>query len=145
MESYFELLPALDLGIGLCPLIDTAFNRHKSALKFYEYAACGTMTVASAVEPYKQEVSVTVENDPDDWCEALELYLRDNERRKAELERQRRFVLAERNIEQLCHRWADALHETLKRATAAERVGAGAAVSAAPAPLAPAANSGSKE
>jgi hypothetical protein len=54
-------------------------------------------------------VSVTVDNDPLLWADALEAYLRDRERREEELARQRAFVLAERNIDTLRHRWADAL------------------------------------
>jgi glycosyltransferase involved in cell wall biosynthesis len=109
LARYIRELPALDLDVAACPLLDTPFNRHKSAIKFYEYAAAGSLTVASAVPPYRDEVSVTVDNDPLLWADALEAYLRDRERREEELARQRAFVLAERNIDTLRHRWADAL------------------------------------
>ena len=115
LGSYIRLLPRLDLDIGLCPLEDTPFNRHKSALKFYEYAACGTMTIASDVEPYRQEVSVVVPGSGDAWCDALEKFLADPESRDRELERQREFVLTERNIESLKSRWAETLDALIER------------------------------
>jgi glycosyltransferase involved in cell wall biosynthesis len=114
MDEYFDILPALDLDIGICPLADTPFNRHKSALKFYEYAVCGFMTVASAVTPYEDEPCVTTANDPGSWVETLERYLIDDERRELELLRQRAWVFAERNIERLRHDWADALETIIK-------------------------------
>jgi glycosyltransferase involved in cell wall biosynthesis len=114
LDVYFDLLPRSDLDIGLCPLADTPFNRHKSALKFYEYAACGTLTVASAVGPYRDEVSAVVPNEADAWHDVLELYVRDARRREFELERQRGFVFAERSIERLSAGWVQALRQTLE-------------------------------
>ncbi len=113
LESYFATLPSLDLDIGICPLLDTPFNRGKSALKFYEYAMVGTMTVASAVPPYVDEVSVTVANEPGEWRRALEIHLVRADSRERELDAQRKFVLANRNIEKLRFAWADALHAIL--------------------------------
>lgn len=113
VESYFEVLPALDLEIGICPLLDTEFNRHKSALKFYEYAMCGTVTVASAVPTYQDEVSITVPNEMDDWAATLEALLKFPREIERELTEQRRYVLEERNIQQWKHRWAEALDTTL--------------------------------
>ncbi len=46
-----------DFDIGLAPLEDKEFNRGKSCLKFYEYAAVGTACLASDGEPYKSECS----------------------------------------------------------------------------------------
>jgi len=114
MDRYFEALPALDLDLGVCPLLDAPFNRHKSAIKFYEYAATGTMTVASDVPSYRDEVSVTVPDDAGAWCDALEHWLRDDRARDEELERQRAFVLEHRNIEKLADRWAGALESILE-------------------------------
>jgi len=121
MEDYFAVLPALDLDIGICPLVDSPFNRHKSALKFYEYAACGSMTITSAVTPYREEPCICVANDPDAWAGALEHFLLDDDEREEELDRQRDFVFTERNIERLRHDWAEALNETLKPAPCSAR------------------------
>ena len=109
IDAYFDSLSAADLDVGICPLLDTPFNRHKSALKFYEYAAAGTMTVASAVPPYLGEVTASSPNDAAAWADSLERWLRDAPARDAELARQRDFVLRERNIERLRDRWEQAL------------------------------------
>ena len=53
--------------MGLCPLLDTPRNRFRSALKFYEYAASGSVTVASRVSPFADEVSITTANDTVEW------------------------------------------------------------------------------
>ncbi len=108
-DAYFANLAALDLDLGICPLRDSPFSRCKSALKFYEYAAVGTMTVASDVEPYRGEVSVTVPEDTDAWCDTLERYLLDPCGRERELEVQREFVWRERTIERVLPLWREAL------------------------------------
>jgi hypothetical protein len=118
LSAYFDLLPALDLEIGICPLLDTPFNRHKSALKFYEYAVTGSLTVASCVPPYAGEVSITVPNEAKAWCDVLERFLWDEPARHRELERQRSFVLGERSILGWKGRWAAVLRSILSgRAT----------------------------
>jgi hypothetical protein len=112
-DQVFTAIPALDLDIGICPLRGTPFDRGKSAIKSTEYAVSGSLSVASAVEPYLGEVSVTVPNDAAAWADVLERFLRRRDEREAELEKQRSFVLAERNIESLAPRWAAALESVL--------------------------------
>jgi glycosyltransferase involved in cell wall biosynthesis len=50
IQHYPALIEQFD--IGLIPLVDTAFNRAKSNLKFLEYSMIGIPSVASKVEPY---------------------------------------------------------------------------------------------
>ncbi len=113
--SFIDRLPQLDLDIGICPLVDKPFNRHKSAIKFYEYAVSGTMTVASHVTPYADEVSVTVNNETDSWRDGLEHFLKDAEAREQELERQRTFVLEARSAVGWTDRWDTALRSVRTR------------------------------
>ncbi len=110
-DAYRSGLPRLDLDIGLCPLRDTPFNRSKSAVKFYEYACCGFLTVASDIPPYAGEVSLTVPDDPRAWADALEFHLRRADVRAARLHEQRAFVLAERNIATVSATWAAVLDQ----------------------------------
>jgi tetratricopeptide (TPR) repeat protein len=44
------------LHIGLAPLLPTEFNRCRSDMKFLEYTAGGALTIASALEPYRQTI-----------------------------------------------------------------------------------------
>jgi glycosyltransferase involved in cell wall biosynthesis len=75
--SYVALLrewrPEWDIAVA--PLLDSEFNRHKSDLKFLEYAGLGLPGVYSAVEPYASvrdgETGRVVANDVEAWCAAL--------------------------------------------------------------------------
>lgn len=92
-------LAALDLDIGVCPLEDTRFNRCRSAVKFYQYAAAGTLTVASDVTAYRRECNLLAANSPDAWVDALLPLARDPGLRAQRLAEQRAFVSAQRSAE----------------------------------------------
>lgn len=69
IQNYNRLIERFD--IGLIPLVDTAFNRSKSDLKFVEYSMVGIPSVASKLDPYTTSV-VHGENgflatNPKDW------------------------------------------------------------------------------
>jgi hypothetical protein len=62
--------------IGLIPLADTAFNRCKSAIKAWDYAALGLALLASDVPVYRGSVAdgpggMLVPNHEDAWYAAL--------------------------------------------------------------------------
>lgn len=73
MAEYYQKLADLDLDLGICPLLDTEFNKCKSALKYYDYALTGTAVIASEVIPYGLEMKLNdlVENTVEDWKRAL--------------------------------------------------------------------------
>lgn len=93
----------LALDIGLAPLIDDAFNRHKSCIKYYEYAMSGAVTLASRVLPYSTEVSLVAKNNREAWKDALHRLL-DHDRQRLWRE-QRDWVLTHRNIERTVELW----------------------------------------
>jgi glycosyltransferase involved in cell wall biosynthesis len=97
----------LSLDVGIAPLVDNSFNRHKSCIKYYEYAMAGAVTVASHTVPYSEEVSITAKNNRDAWKQKLELVL--NGDRAAMWREQRDWVLAHRNIETTVARWEQVL------------------------------------
>lgn len=55
-SEYHTTLARINADIGLCPLVDCAFNRAKSELKVLEYWAMRMPVIASAAEPYKSFV-----------------------------------------------------------------------------------------
>jgi glycosyltransferase involved in cell wall biosynthesis len=62
---------------GLAPLVDTPFNRCKSPLKHWEYAALGIPSICSEMPVYSETVrngqtGLLVGNDSDSWTEVLE-------------------------------------------------------------------------
>jgi len=99
-EVYPKRLAKLDLDIGLCPLADDDFNRCKSAIKLYEYAITGTVTLASNVTPFKEEALAVTDNDYQSWYDALDALLMHRELRDKTLEVQREYVLGSRTIDE---------------------------------------------
>lgn len=96
--QYPKALADLNLDIGLCPLQDTVYNRCRSAVKFYHYAAVGTATVAGNVYPYSEECNYLA-GDVDDWFRKIVRLVEDDEPRAAVLKEQREFVLQNRSRE----------------------------------------------
>ena len=96
----------LRLDVGIAPLLDNAFNRHKSCIKYYEYAMSGAVTLASRVLPYSVEVPLTAKNNRDGWKRGLEEVLQAD---RAKLcQEQREWVLTHRNIEKNVELWEQA-------------------------------------
>jgi hypothetical protein len=97
----------LALSIGIAPLGDDRFNRHKSCIKYYEYAMSGAVTVASRVLPYSAEVPITAKNNRDSWKQKLELALTTD--RESLWREQRDWVLTYRNMEKNVELWEQVL------------------------------------
>lgn len=70
-DRFMKTLSALDLSVGLCPLLDTHFNRCRSSIKFYQYAAVGTVALCSAAGPYESECAPVCENGVEAWTESI--------------------------------------------------------------------------
>lgn len=84
-------LGELDLDIGLCPLLDSHFNRCRSALKFYQYAAVDTVTLASDVRPYQGECITLAKNTVEAWVEKLGALIQDPSLRASQLAQQQTY------------------------------------------------------
>ena len=52
LNMYPLKFASLNLDIGICPLVDDDFNRHKSQLKWSEYASMKLPAVVSDLDPY---------------------------------------------------------------------------------------------
>lgn len=97
-ELHPSVLSRMSMDIGLCPLHDTEFNRGKSCIKFYEYAAVGAAVLASDVEPYKREVTYRAKNTKKDWVKKIEKLIVDEQFRKKLAAEQYDWVAKNRNI-----------------------------------------------
>ncbi len=102
------VLRRCDLDIGLAPLLDNEFNRGKSCLKFYEYAALGTATLASDVLPYNKEVGYCAKNKFHDWKSKLEKLIVDEKFRKELAKKQHDWVKENRSLEMVSKQWEKA-------------------------------------
>jgi len=104
-ELYPSILSGMDLDIGICPLKDNKFNQAKSCIKFYEYAAVGTVCLASDVMPYKKECCYRAKNKFKDWYKKLERLIVDEKFREKILNKQWAFVEKNRNIREVVKEW----------------------------------------
>jgi glycosyltransferase involved in cell wall biosynthesis len=100
-ELYPRKLAELGLDIALCPLLDTPFNRNKSAIKFYENAYIGTPVICSNVTPFKEEIpgKGCVDNEFAAWYDAIEAMILYPELRAQTLKDQRDYVIANKLID----------------------------------------------
>ena len=97
VDQHAEQVCELALDIGIAPLVEDSFNKHKSCIKYYEYAMSGAVTVASRVLPYSTEVPITCKNSYRNWTQALAAVLESD--LKSVLEEQREWVMTHRNME----------------------------------------------
>ena len=103
------VLRRCDMDIALAPLQDNDFNKSKSCLKFYEYAALGSATLASDVLPYNKEVGYCAKNTTKDWYEKLEKLIVDKKFREELATKQRKWVMENRDLGKIAMLWEKAL------------------------------------
>ena len=92
LSDYQKMLEGVD--IGLCPLIDDAFNRAKSPIKAYEYGMAGCAVVASPVQYHTavQGRGYTATT-PEQWYSALRLYVGNKDKRRGDARYLRQYLL----------------------------------------------------
>lgn len=121
-ELHPTILSQCDFDIGLAPLEDTVFNRGKSCVKFYEYAAVGTPVLASDVLPYSSEVTYLAKNTHKDWVKKLEKLIVDTKFRNDLALSQQEWVKKNRSLEAIGLPWEMALqNEGIKGLTVANQ------------------------
>lgn len=98
---------SLDLDIGLIPLVDNAFNRAKSCIKWYEYSALGVPSLVSNVTPYKEEVDgkAMVYNNQEEFKEGLRRLIENRKLRKDIASKAQKWVKKNRNLENIAKKY----------------------------------------
>ena len=81
-EYYPQKLRSLRIDIGICPLVDSIFNRAKSNIKAMEFGSLKIPVVASKVSPYLDLEGVIPLVTEGEWFKALELLILSREYRK---------------------------------------------------------------
>ena len=104
-ELHPTQLTGCDFDIGIAPLEDNEFNRGKSDIKFCEYAAVGTVTLASDVGVYKDSVNYRTKNTTKDWYKKLEKLIVNKEFREKILNKQREHVKKHNSLEAIGLEW----------------------------------------
>jgi hypothetical protein len=110
-DKYRKKLTELNWDIGIAPLTDTRFNRSKSCLKFYEYVAVGTVTLASDVVPYNVEMKQAdiAKNRHSKWKAKLRRLIVDEKYRQERLYDQENFVHNHRDIKEISKHWENVI------------------------------------
>lgn len=104
IKEFSAKLSELNFDIGICPITETDFNEGRSAIKFYEYAMVGTVTLASKVGSYIEEC-LTVKNRHTKWKSSLRRLIEDKKLRKETLKEQGEWVLKNRTIDNKVKDW----------------------------------------
>lgn len=110
-ELHPSVLSRADFDIGIAPLEENVFNSGKSCIKYYEYAAVGTVVLASDVLPYKDEAPYLAKNTFKDWYNKLEKLIVDKEFRLKMLEKQQAWVKENRSLDAIGVPWELALQQ----------------------------------
>ena len=70
-DQFFSTLTNLSLDFGLCPLENTPFNQHRSAIKALEYLKSGALALASNMTGYNEDFTSVLVND-NQWEDKIE-------------------------------------------------------------------------
>jgi len=111
MREHYRNIATLDVAVA--PLVDTAFNRAKSAVKFLEHSASGTPMVCSAVRPYQDIVTHGetgfLARTPADFAKYLNVLIRDSTLRERIGQAARKDVHARNTIAHRAAQWRQVL------------------------------------
>lgn len=107
-----------DFDIGLCPIVDNAFNRCKSNIKYLSHAALGVPSVVSPLPPYKcvrhgEDGLVAADNSPESWYDCLKQLVSNEVLRVGLGAMARKKLLKEYDIRRTAVQWTDAFQKIL--------------------------------
>jgi len=126
---YPEILTSLNLDIGLCPLLERDFNKHKSPVKWEEYTAAGASVIYSDTPPYSDFITAgktgysaiplasdtTKEDVVESWKIALRVLIETPDMRKKLTKNASRVVGQKFNMELNVLGWARAYQNILNQ------------------------------
>lgn len=119
IDKYPKAVAKMGFDIGVAPLVDNAFNRAKSNLRWLEYSALGIPCVASNVghfaETIKDGEDCLLCNTADDFIKNLELLITNTARRKELSKAAYARVYADFNIDKTCAYYGEVLKEISAR------------------------------
>ena len=123
MRSYDQFVPWFQENvrwdIGLCPLLDTPFNRCKSDIKHLDYAAAGIPGIYSRVMAYESTVQhlatgYLTDNSVDAWVEGIQRLIEDVDLRSQIAAKARAYVLSQRTIKKAADNLVNATNAILE-------------------------------
>jgi hypothetical protein len=108
---------SIDYDIGICPLLDTQFNRSKSHIKPLEMMARGIPVVASDVEPYRKFIDHGINGFlckyDHEWLKYLTMLANDDGLRE-QMSRAAKVKAAENVISKHARKWGEAYKKAME-------------------------------
>lgn len=118
IDKYPQMLADQDFDIGMAPLVDNAFNRGKSNLRWLEYSALGCPTVASRVghfaETIKDGVDGFLADSVSDFEAKLRLLISDRKARNRMAQEAWKRICGDFNIDTSTAGYVKTLEEVIK-------------------------------
>lgn len=114
-DKFPEKLMSMNWDIGIAPLIDDAFNRSKSHIKYMEYSMKKIPTIASDVYPYTHNASEAfLCKDLSDWYSTLDKLIKEPNTRKKTGQKAYESVLNNQQYKDHSNLWIDAATTVIK-------------------------------
>lgn len=127
--SFARRFSGQNCDIFVAPLLDTPFNRSKSAIKFLEYSALGVPGVYSRLDPYERVVSQRqnglLATTPEEWKQALDELICHPDLRYDIGRQARQTVLDGWLLSQHAHEWTDVYRRAIEMAHVPKATGVG--------------------
>jgi len=118
IEDWPDYYASMNFDISLGPLVDTAFNRGKSNLKWLEAGIMSQPFIASRVTPYSDSIKNRKDgflcNKASDWIKALDALIGSESLRKEVGGAARERVMNDFNMEKNCHLWVNAYEQVAR-------------------------------
>jgi glycosyltransferase involved in cell wall biosynthesis len=118
-RDFLQEYQQLEAEIAIAPLQDNLFNRSKSAIKYFEYAALGLPGVFSALPPYTEVVQDGQDGflaaNPEEWEHKLELLIESPELRLQLAHQAQEQVQQNWFIQNHAREWQDVYDQCLEK------------------------------
>ena len=124
LNMYPLKFASLNLDIGICPLVADDFNKHKSQLKWSEYASMKLPAVCSNLEPYhcvEDGKTGYLAKDEDEFFNKLCLLIDSKELREEIGQNAYEKNKLDFNLETNARKWVDFYQDTYSRALGVNR------------------------
>jgi glycosyltransferase involved in cell wall biosynthesis len=117
--DYPKRLRQWNFDICIAPLVDNAFNRAKSNLRWLEYSALGIPCVAGNVEPYRKSISHgktgMLAYETEEWVDCLSKLIKDTELRHKIGKAARRKVKSAYNMQKNVSMWDEVYRTAIEQ------------------------------
>jgi glycosyltransferase involved in cell wall biosynthesis len=115
IDRYPQFLASRAIDINLAPLVDNAFNRGKSNLRWLEFAGMKVPTIASDVGHFRETITPLEDgmlcDTEDEWFDSLSWLIKDEQSRRKMGKNANALARRKFNVESNCFEYARVLAE----------------------------------